>query len=116
MKYLKIVCLLVLVLALSCKKNAAVVEPNFVGQWETTDPARDDYFWITTGAFSNYSATNGTKTESHYGKVEIKKRKNMLYIDKKTFTIDQYPYQTTDPQGDLVWKMKLSGVEYARYF
>ncbi len=111
MKFFKLIVLAFLLVTVSCKKkDVSKADAHFVGEWESTGQNTYYFMDIGLGDHIRYESDN----EFYSGRGKVNKKKNILYIDKVEFSIDKYPYQTTDTTGANVWRMTLKGIEYER--
>jgi hypothetical protein len=102
--------ILVLFFNIACKKNAAKVDSNFVGTWNSFSPVIDNELNIKAKGRSSYRGEASSQLDAQKAIARIDKSENTLYIGQKKWQISKYPFQDTNG----AWLMRLDGVLYYR--
>lgn len=111
MKYI-IPYVFVLLLIVSCGKEALSVNPEFQGNWEGQDTVSNTYYSIEIGENSraSYASWDGSKSKSSSGVARINGSK--LKIGMKSFSINTEPHMDT---LTYQYTMVIEGIVYNRY-
>lgn len=101
-----------LIAVLSCKKKAAEVNSNYVGNWSGSDSEAGYTINIKSDSEASYLKLKGASHTEVEGKARIKG--NMLKIFTKKFTIDSEP-KLDNSSSDPSYIMTLDGIEFKRW-
>ena len=102
--------LFVLLIAFSCKKKVADVNPDFIGSWSGSDSEASYSISIQSDSKAEYYKSKGFSETNITGNAKIKGDK--LKIFTKKFRIDEMPKKVDESSGETQYMMVLDGIEF----